>query len=85
MVIITYERVEHWVSKTVPCRFCGKKIKRSTTLGQTLSPFNKDTDGNLKTERQIRAELNAKAKTWHPHNDIHAKCIEAEQAAKVGA
>lgn len=85
MVTVTYERVERWVEKTVPCRVCGKKLKRSTTLGQTINPFNKDADGNVKNRFQIQAELKVEAETWKPTNDIHAKCREAEQAAKSEA
>jgi hypothetical protein len=80
MVTITYERVEQWIEKTVPCRVCGKKIKRSTTLGQTINPWNRDDDGAPKTRQQIRAELKQQARTWHPGNDIHRACAEAEKA-----
>jgi len=81
MTITTYERVEYWTEKTVPCRVCGKKLKRSTTLGQTINPWNRDADGNIKNRYQIRAELKEQAKTWHPTNDIHRACIEVEKAA----
>ena len=78
MVTITYGRVEWGVSKTVPCRVCGKKLQRSTTLGQTISPFNKNADGRMKTRYEILAELKEQAKTWHPTNDVHARCVAAE-------
>jgi hypothetical protein len=83
MATITYERVEHSVTKTVPCRVCGKKLKRSTTLGQTISPFNTNDDGTRKTRRQIRAELRERAETWQPVNDIHGKCVQAERDAQA--
>jgi hypothetical protein len=83
MVTITYERVEHSVTKKVPCRFCGKKINRSITLGQTISPFNTNDDGTRKTRQQIRAELRVRAESWQPVNDIHGKCIQAERDAQA--
>lgn len=85
MTITNYQRVERWVEKTVPCRVCGKKLKRSTTLGQTINPWNKDADGNVKNRYQIMAELKLAAEEWRPTNDIHAKCreVEAESAEAV--
>ena len=83
MTITTYERVERRVEKTVPCRFCGKKIKRATTLGQTINPWNKNADGTVKNRYQIQAELKQRAETWHPVNDIHGKCIQAEREAQA--
>ena len=76
-----YERVTRPVTKTVPCRGCGKKLKRSTTLGQTISPFNRGEGGTPKTYEQIVAELREEAATWHPYNDICATC----DAAPAGA
>lgn len=81
MPTYTYERVEHWTEKTVPCRVCGKKLKRAITFGQTISPFNTNDDGTRKTREQIRAELKEWAANWHPGNDIHRGCIDAEKAA----
>jgi hypothetical protein len=80
-----FEEVTHPVTKRVDCRVCGKKITRSTTLSQTISPFNKGADGQPKTREQIRAELKAQAETWHPRNDIHADCVRVEQASEATA
>jgi hypothetical protein len=85
MPTYTYERVERWVEKTVSCRVCGKKLKRSTTLGQTINPFNKDAEGNVKNRYQIQAELKVAAEAWQPTNDIHAKCREIEAAPTESA
>jgi hypothetical protein len=81
MPITTYERLERRVEKTVPCRVCGKKIKRATTLGQTLSPFNTNDNGTRKSRDQIREELKRQAVQWHPANDAHAKCASAEASS----
>lgn len=45
---------------------CHKKFKRSITFSQTLSPFNKTKDGQLKNKTQIIIELNVKAANWKP-------------------
>lgn len=80
MTQIKFEEVTRPVTKRVDCRVCGKKITRSTTLSQTISPFNKGADGQPKTREEIRAELKAQAGTWQPRNDIHADCVRIEQA-----
>lgn len=74
-----FKEIKHPVTKSVPCRACGKKLSRSTTLSQTVSPFNKDADGQPKTEQQIRVELKAEAKAWQPRNDIDAQCAELDE------
>lgn len=74
MPTYTFQRVTRPVSKTVPCRGCGKKLKRSTTLEQTINPFNKNEDGTVKTHRQILIELESEAEDWHPRNDICPTC-----------
>lgn len=81
MPTYTFERVTRPVSKTVPCRGCGKKLKRSTTLGQTINPFNRNEDGTVKTYDQIVAELREQAATWHPRNDICPTCDAVAEAA----
>lgn len=79
MTTYRFKEVTHPVTKRVDCRVCGKKVTRSTTLSQTVSPFNKDADGQPKTAEQIRAELRAEAETWQPRNDIHAACTGIEE------
>lgn len=74
MPTYTYQRVTRPVAKTVPCRGCGKKLKRSATLEQTVNPFNKNGDGTVKTYEQIVAELREEAAAWHPGNDICPTC-----------
>lgn len=84
MTTYRFEEITLPVTKTVPCRAgCGKKVRRSTTLSQTVNPWNRDADGNPKSEQQIRAELRKQAETWHPRNDIHPGCIEAPAAEAV--
>lgn len=71
------------VTKTVPCRTlgCKKKVRRSTTFSQTISPFNTNTDGTTKTPAQALAELRAEADAWHPRNDICPRCAETATTA----
>lgn len=50
-----YAEITLRAQKTGKC-YCGKRLKRSTTFSQTLSPFNRKDD-RLKTEPEIREEL----------------------------
>lgn len=69
-----FERVTRHVTKSVPCRGCGRMLRRSTTLGQTINPFNKNADGTPKNREQIADELEHKEKDWYPLNDICRTC-----------
>jgi hypothetical protein len=79
-----FDEVVYAVTKKVPCRACGKTLTRSTTLSQTVNPFNKNPDGTVKTEEQIWTELRAQAEAWSPSNDIHAACA-ALDAIEISA
>jgi hypothetical protein len=74
MTTYRFDEVTYPVTKKVPCRACGKTLTRSTTLIQTVNPFNKNPDGTMKTEEQIWTELRAQAQAWTPSNDIHSAC-----------
>ena len=77
MPTYTFAKVEHRATKTVKCDACGKRLKRSTTLFQTLSQFNKTADGELKTREQILTELRAQADEWQGEREWCAPCLEA--------
>lgn len=66
MIITKFESIKKKISKTCICLECHKKFKRSITFSQTLSPFNKTKDGQLKNKTQIIIELNVKAANWKP-------------------
>lgn len=74
MTTYIFERVTRHVTKSVPCRGCSRALRRSTTLGQTINPFNKTADGAMKTREQITAELDDEANGWYPLNDICRTC-----------
>ena len=77
MTTYTFAKVEHRVTKSVKCDACGKRLKRSTTLFQTLSPFNKTSDGQLKTREQIREELLVKEQEWRAEREWCSPCFDA--------
>lgn len=61
-----YAPVKQGATKHGYCPVCGKGVQRSRTFEQTVSPFNKTADGQVKTPGQIREELNIEVKNWEP-------------------
>ncbi|MFF9118349.1 hypothetical protein ACF09Y_22565 [Streptomyces massasporeus] len=74
-----FREIKHQASKNLPCPVCGKKLRRQRTFGQTLNPFNKNADGQVKTELEIVRELNATAAEWEQQPEPHPNC--QQQAA----
>lgn len=69
-----FREIKHQASKNLPCPACGKKLRRQRTFMQTLNPFNKNADGQPKTELEILRELNDQAKTWEAQPETHDAC-----------
>lgn len=42
----------------------GKKRTRTRKFYQTINPFNKNTDGTMKTRAEIEAELRVERDAW---------------------
>ena len=62
----TFTKITQLVHKTGRCPKCGARRTRSTTLYQTLNPFNRAANGSPKSAAEIRAELRQEAATWSP-------------------
>lgn len=77
MPTYVFSKVELRATKSVKCDACGKRLKRSTTLFQTLSPFNKTPDGELKTRQQIGEELRVAEQEWRGDREWCGPCLEA--------
>ena len=71
---IRFQRVPLTATKSVPCAVCGKKVRRQRTFEQTINPFNKTSDGQVKTFKHIYPELEAEAAAWKAEPETHAKC-----------
>lgn len=78
----TYRFTNHplTATKAVACTVCGEKVRRQRTFSQTLNPFNKNTDGSVKTVPDIYRELSAKAEAWKAEPETHPKCEEAGES-----
>jgi hypothetical protein len=73
-----FREIKHQASKNLPCPGCGKKLRRQRTFMQTLNPFNKNADGQVKTELEIVRELNATAAKWETEPEAHDACQSGE-------
>jgi hypothetical protein len=74
-ITVTYDRVKHPVRKSGECPVCKKKVTRSTTFEATINPFNRNENGQPRTEAEIRQILRRDAERWQP-NFTHEKCKE---------
>jgi hypothetical protein len=62
---ITFNEVAIQGMKSVKCAGgCGRTLKRSREFWQTLSPFNKNASGELKSRDEIFDELKAERNAW---------------------
>jgi hypothetical protein len=82
-----YREVSVNATRTGKCRFCGKRMVQKRKLCQTINPFNKNKDGEIKNSYEIREELAIERKEWQSVTDIiHDKCryLEKEKLKDSG-
>ena len=58
------------------CPGCGKRVTRSRTFIMTVSPFNKNPDGTVRTPVEVGRAVQAEADSWRPDAELfrHARC-----------
>lgn len=68
------------------CPTCDKAVTRSRTFTMTISPFNRNPDGTIRTAAEVWAACEAKAEAWQPEPSVfeHGKCVDAREAAIAG-
>lgn len=75
MTTVTFNEVTVHGSKSVKCAAgCGRTLKRSRKFWQTLSPFNKNAAGDLKTTAEICAELDSEVDYWRREAEVCKQC-----------
>lgn len=80
---VTFPRIERYGFKHVYCATaCGKRVKLQRTFWQTLSPFNKNGDGSVKTVADIYAELKIEQQAWKEKLEY---CVTCRKTKKVAA
>lgn len=63
MTTVNFEVVSRSVSKNGKC-YCGKRRVRSTTIENTINPFNKNKNGEIKSYEEVEADVQREAKEW---------------------
>jgi hypothetical protein len=71
-----FEPVPWPASKNLPCPGCGKKVRRSKTFTMTLSPFNKNPDGSVRSRADIIEALREKAAAWQGEAEQCTPCYD---------
>lgn len=72
----TYEQVTARAERKGRCPGCGRVVRRSMTFTNTISPFNKNPDGSVRTPAQVQANVDALAAAWDPDPERfrHGSC-----------
>ena len=66
MTTYRFDRISAQRTRSGKCPSCGKRRTRSKTFTSTVNPFNRNEDGTIKTPREVRQDVNAKASQWVP-------------------
>ena len=74
MTTYTFREVIVFADKHGTCQVCGKRAKRSRTFAQTISPFNTNPDGSVRSEREVLDAVQAEAAEWKSEPVTHGKC-----------
>jgi len=73
-MIIQFDEISLKGRKSGICPKCGERAKRSFKFYQTLSIFNKNKNGFVKTEKEIMEENTKAYLKWAKTPTYHAKC-----------
>ena len=53
-------------TRAVRCQGCKKPMTRTKTFECTINPFNKNSDGSIKSASEVREQAQALADKWNP-------------------
>jgi hypothetical protein len=72
---ITYfDEIKYYAKKYGTCQVCKEKAIRQKMFSQTLNPFNKNSDGTIKSKNDIYRELQVEADQFKKEPVRHLKC-----------
>ena len=75
MTIYHFEVVPFRAIKTVKCSGCRKILRRAKTFDQTINPYNRLLNGQVKNRKDILAELRLEAAVWMREEEICLPCL----------
>ena len=83
IVHVQFQEVTMRMQKALRCDGCGKRVTRTRTVSQTLNPFNRRSDGEPKTEQDIRSELEVLLERWALIPVVCKGCAESGRLWRV--
>lgn len=66
MPTYTFPPVKAQARRRIDCLGCGKRCNRQATFEMTVSPFNQNPDGTVRTRAEVHAAVQAEAQAWNP-------------------
>lgn len=78
-----FEVVPFRATKIVKCSGCGKRLRRAMTFDQTINPYNRLLNGQVKNREDILAELRLEAAVWMNLGEFCGKCLALPDPAKT--
>lgn len=74
MAHINFQEVSITAEKQGKCSCCNKSCKIKKKFYQTLNPFNRNSEGSVKTRQEIQEEINSERQKWMKEPVKHKKC-----------
>lgn len=71
---IRFEEVKMTGRKKMKCLRCGKRLVRQKTFSQHINPWNKKSNGELKSYYEIQRELDVDIQKWKEESIDCPKC-----------
>lgn len=84
MTVTRFEEVSLRGQKNVRCAGCGKRLRRSTTVTNTVNPYNRNAAGQVKTYGEVRADVERLLAEWRTAPERCGPCAdEAKEAERL--
>ncbi len=74
MAHINFQEVSIIGEKSGKCQCCKKSCRVKKKFYQTLNPFNRNSDGFVKSRQEIMKEINSERENWMSQPVKHKKC-----------
>jgi hypothetical protein len=71
---ITFDEVSRRSTRKGECSECHKNRTVTRKFFQTISPFNRNAKGEIKSRSEIKKELSAKVSAWHNEPLVCKEC-----------
>lgn len=78
MPTYTFPEVKAYREETGKCPTCGARVVRKWTATMTVSPYNRNPDGTVRSYDEVRTAVQAKADAQTPDFE-HADCASARE------